>query len=277
MLSFHRYLYKKGFPIPQLMESGNKSFAEFEGRFYYLQRFIIGEAYGGHPEEVANAGRHLGHMHILSERLFQEIPAYRDGRFRENPFQLARSMMDVLKQVQNLDETENKNPGIPLLKNFYREGQRFVDKIETQVGKEFHQSIFQVHGDYNPFNLLFGKQRDVIATFDLENTAVDNPCHDIAEAVLDFCFNRYRPNSTNFAGLPGFFDKEKAITFLSAYNDVNPRIYEKVKAFLPGVGGAIFIELYTLGLVREDLAIDTIPSALQIKEKIVREFKEVIQ
>ena len=254
MLTFYQQLADEQFPVPELIAARgmHRSFVEVDNHFYYLQRFLLGASYSEKQTEIWQAGANLARMHRLSaqfSRKFAEVEAH---PFRESTFRLSREMVGVLENLINVNRGRMGEMQSQRLSEYCREATTLLTKLEKDVQPTYSLSTIQVHGDYNPLNLLYGPEGTVIATLDFENTALDNPVHDIAEGLLNFCFHLYRPSSARFARLPHDFRKEAVLQFIDGYRRFNPAAYEATENILPQVLTAVFIELYTLGLVRGD-------------------------
>jgi hypothetical protein len=215
-------------------------------------------------------------MHALSAQYVAEAGLSAEGGFRESSFHLAIMMIEVLEGIVRSNAARLPDAQMRMLLRGCAEAKTLVADLEAAVITEYRQELLQVHGDYNPFNLMYHANGSVAYMFDLENTALDHPVHDLAEGLLDFCFHVYRPFSTRFGRLPATLNHEAALLFLDGYRSTNPSAFDRVARILPTVVGSTFIELFTLGVVRGDYDFDLMPSLAPVTHRLIAELEQVL-
>jgi len=250
-------------------------FAEYSGKYYYLQEFILGESYNGSDKQIHEAGSNLGKLHEFS-KLYVNRTDFDRTQFRETSFSLAKNMLNVLNQLVQQEEERLSTFELRILTSYITEATELVSELKSKV-RDYPQLIIQVHGDYNPLNILYDDVGAVKTTFDLENTILDHPVHDIAEGLVDFSFNRYKKNSTRFKELSSKFNTKKVKTFIEGYKASNKLIFELARPHIPEVIGTTLTELITLGLVRGDYDFKVGSYALEVIRSNVSELKMVIE
>ena len=273
MFSFHEKLFKKSFPVPEVVLSNlDMPFVSLRGKYYYLLKFIRGEVYGKKPKQIFNAGQNLARLHTLSSSLEQK-PI---GKFTENPCKLAKGMVDIVKELRDSNHARIDDDDLKRLDYFLSESNEHIRQYESNLGSICQAKLMQIHGDYNPYNLIYNKDDEVIATLDLENTAFDNILHDLAEGILDFCFNEYSRGTNRFSFLPKEVDIRRARNFIDGYRAVGESLFDQLKKGLADALGATFIELLALGVVRGDFDFCVIDEACQIEQRAVCEIRHLV-
>lgn len=277
MLAFQAFLYQQRFPVPEVISSGDGDlFVEINNEFYYLQRFVSGNIYTGQPEEIVESGVALGRLHRLSEQYAATLDVTRYGGFRESAFHLAITMVEVLEGIVRSNQERLPASQADRLFAWCHAAKLLALQLETSVKASYLDDTLQVHGDYNPFNLMYTGSGRVAYAFDLENTTLDNPAHDVAEGLLDFCFHIYRPYSTRFERLPAALNADAARRFLNGYAATNAATLQRIAPILPAVVGATLIELVTLGVVRSDYDFTLMQDLPACTERMVAEVARVI-
>jgi Ser/Thr protein kinase RdoA (MazF antagonist) len=267
MLSFEGFLDERGFSVPHLQKTADGAlFVSVGEGFFYLQRFCSGLSFQGSMTEAYQAGAALGQLHHLSELYGKAIDITQLAPYKETVFAIGRNMIRVVEEIISKADSRLTPSELESLTRFTRVG----------VSTCGYQSVVMpIHGDYNPYNLLFHEDGQVLAVFDWENTAIDNPAHDVAEGLLDFAYWQYRPHSTRFAGLPTVLDVDLAGAFINGYRSTNPALYQTVRGILPQVAGAVFFELFALGLARGDYQFQDAGLAASLWESLAASVKDL--
>ncbi|SDH49094.1 Ser/Thr protein kinase RdoA involved in Cpx stress response, MazF antagonist [Actinokineospora alba] len=111
------------------------------------------------------------------------------------------------------------------------------------------------HGDYNPWNLVFGADDAVVAVVDHDNCDVGTRLRDLVEGWLTHAAVAYRGDSTSFATpLRCDPDERRSAAFLSGYLETtrNPLTADE-RACLPAVVRAVHLELVALAALRGEV------------------------
>lgn len=111
------------------------------------------------------------------------------------------------------------------------------------------------HGDYNPWNLVFGADDDVLAVVDHDNCDTGTRLRDLVEGWLTHTAVGYRGDSTSFA-VPFRCtpDDEHSAAFLTGYfgSGTRPLSADELQC-LPGVVRAVHVELVALAALRGEI------------------------
>jgi Ser/Thr protein kinase RdoA (MazF antagonist) len=276
MLEFQNYLFKKGFKIPEIVKTKESNlFTVITNNIYYVQKFIIGEVYSDNIQQILHAGENLADMHRISNEYYKCLNDDTKDKYSENSIDLSADMVGVLNRLieSNLDRFTRKQ--IVSLTNYCKESTAFLQEIRSVLQDGILDEI-QVHGDYNPYNLIFDNDGKIIATFDFENTSIDHPSHDIAEALLDFSFHKYKPYSTRFSDLSAGIDLNKASALLSSYCKHTIFDNDYICKNLPIFVSATFVELFSLGIVRGDYSFDLADGALKTMDTLYQDTKQLL-
>ena len=235
-------------------------------KYYYIQRFVSGgEKYdkNGRNSEVVcgNAGRALAELHSTAE---QQVPV--PGEHRESVFDLCHGILTILEEeVVEGNEDRISNLDMDSITDYIDYTSARLDELEAKVGSP--ERVVPVHGDYNPTNLVL-KSDDVIGIVDFDNCCVGRPEHDLAEAIVTFSYINYSRNSSRFGEPDDSWKETNAQALLEGYSsrrDVNFEV-------LPALGETILLELFTLGVVRNDLPLhmagDLIRFTKNVRERL---------
>lgn len=248
---FQRELFNKGVCVPNIVASRfGDGFVEVtkesDSSFFMLQEVGHGIAWNGSDKHIKGLSEFLGAMHAASLDI-----DYRDSGInlpQESVFSIVLNMLRFAK-----DEIEEKNPSLSesesdnlsnLLSSFERDAQNFL-----LHEKSYKMIKIGVHGDYNPTNMLFGEDGEVTAVFDFDNAAIDNPVHDLAQAILHTSFFPFREGTSKLGEIPDFFDKEQAKSIFQSYARSSPFDELYLKPILPSAVRAVSMELTILGLL----------------------------
>lgn len=218
--------------------------------FYYVQAFVPGgQTYhkrGPSSSAVCrNAGRTLADLHTISEDRMTW-----SGDHRESVFDLCRGILDILEgEVIEGNEDRFSAAERSAALDYVEYTADRVDELEGEV--DGPENVFPVHGDYNPTNLILADD-DVSGVVDFDNCCVGRPEHDVAEALVTFSYVDYAGNSSGFREPTDSWERENARALLEGYassRDVNVDC-------LPPIAESIALELFTVGLVRNDLPLE---------------------
>ncbi|MEV6310562.1 phosphotransferase [Streptomyces sp. NPDC051840] len=235
-----------GLPVPRLLPTDSGELWTVIGEeTYVLFDFSHGLRYGAHPGQLTAAAATLGRLH----RAAVHVP----GAPGESVFRLAHDHLDLLGHVAGGEGRDLGSAPATL--------RALAEEAERRAGALGFGELpaVAVHGDYNPWNLLFDEDDAVTAVLDFDNSDVASRLHDLAEALLTFCVLAYREDSTNFARLqPPLPDGGRVTAFLTAYTAVAP-LTARERDCLPWAVRAVLVELLALGLIRADLDPDGLP------------------
>ncbi|MEV6823602.1 phosphotransferase [Amycolatopsis sp. NPDC051102] len=225
-------LRRSGLPVPRLVPTVDGDlWTSFRGESFVLFDYVRGLRYRGERAQRRAAAQVLARLHRCRAAV--------DAVSSEDVFTLAADHVTLLRKV------------VP-------EAASVFEELLTPLERRARNAGFgelpatAVHGDFNPWNLLFAAGHRVTAVVDFDNCDVQSRLHDVAEAVLTFCVLRYAEDSTNFAvRQPAAVDWAAVTDFLAAYDEVAP-LSGRERACLPFALGAVWIELTCLGLLRHD-------------------------
>lgn len=111
------------------------------------------------------------------------------------------------------------------------------------------------HGDYNPWNLVFGADNDVIAVVDHDNCDTGTRLRDLVEGWLTHTAVSYRGCSTSFAvPFQCIPDDERSRAFRTGYFGIGtPQLSADEIECLPGMIRAVHLELVALAVLRGEI------------------------
>jgi len=262
-----------GNPIPKILKAGNGElfihlFREDKEKFLFLQRFISGRSWAGTDTQDLNASRTLARLH----KSFYEISRQMKCHF--NPpcttvFDLANKMLAVTQQVLKENSEHLCARDITGFNDFFaRQSERIALCQETAFALGYKEIAVPIHGDYNPWNIVFDPNTgDASGIIDFDNSAIDNPVHDLAEFLLNFCFLKFRSNVTRYSEAPTSFDANRALMLISEYRKEYGEKTLHLLQYLTEAMVVTTIELFALGLVRGDYSLNelsTLETAIEI-------------
>ena len=265
MTDFIKHLHSQSFPTPALSRTEEgKLYALAHGKLFYCQEFLFANSYGGSREHVRSMGSNLAHLHNISTRFSQEGRKF-EGLPIESSSSLAQKMTDLLvDQIEEARVSDGRKKSSAAVHRY----QEFVQRRLSLWSDHLTGGMpMVIHGDYNPYNLLFGEDDSVIATLDYENVAVSCASHDLAEGLMGVAVNKYRDNSTRFSEIGEHIDEEKVRLFLQGYTQSREGGTDINYSGLAYQMGAIMIQLASLGFVRKDYKIEGI---IRVSETIDR-------
>ncbi|OKI02548.1 hypothetical protein A6A06_16155 [Streptomyces sp. CB02923] len=249
-------LGRAGVPVARLVATGDgRLWTSIHDERFVLFEFSNGRRYEGRPQQTRAAAGTLARLHA-AEVVVPGAPG-------EDVFSIAYDHIQLLETVWGKQDRD----AAPVA-GAYR---AFLRRAEGRAGAAGFGGLpaVAVHGDYNPWNLLFADDDQVQTVLDFDNCDVAARLHDVAEAVLTFCVLAYREDSTNFARTqPDAPDAAAISAFLSAYQAVSPLTGTEKKC-LPWALGAVFVELTCLGFIRDDFGPDHLPALVRLLDRLV--------
>lgn len=227
-----------GLPVapPRATIDGN-TWVRVDGVRLVVMPQVEGRRWSGDPAEACAAAATLARLHLVSPPV---------GGHAGDPFSAAEAHVDLALQQGVVDET-----GAARFRKALTCWRGACDTAALRAGG--------VHGDYSPWNLLFGTATggqgtggaSVVAVLDFDNAHAGPVVRDVAEALLTCCSVRYRGDSTNFAREVHGPLSATATAMLRSYTALRHLEPMEVAAVGP-VAGAVATELACLGLVRAD-------------------------
>ncbi|MEM4254624.1 MAG: phosphotransferase [Candidatus Woesearchaeota archaeon] len=268
--AFQQYLHHCGFPIPTIQKTSDGNlFVELkdEKKFYFLQDFVNGISWSRDSTQTENAGNALAKLHHFSARFLKKTH-FCEKPPRENIFSLAQKMLDLVKRIL---KRSGKIYTMNDFCNYYSYSTRILKSAKKLAyEKGYGKTLLPVHGDYNPFNMLFKKKtHEVIAVFDFDNSCLDDPVHDLAEGLVRFSLIKYKHLSSHYQKPPSNFDKKLFYAFLDGYAKFDRnKILNNLMPYLAEAIAAITIELSAIGLLCGYYSQTDIPRLLNTNSEI---------
>ncbi|MDG4763007.1 phosphotransferase [Solwaraspora sp. WMMD406] len=250
--SLQEALREQSMPIPELARatSGERFVVDgMSGAIFVAHHYTHGRSWTESIGEAHAAGGTLGRLHGASSGIrLQGFPGMDDV------FGTAHKITSLLRH------------------GWTREAERDVGALATVLldtidhcrraarAAGYGDTVLPVHGDYNPFNLLYDLDSDVVAgVVDFDNACLDDPAHDIGEIVVRFAWMRYRGLSSAYGAVPDQFCDAQLEAVLGGYLDANEQVGRKALPLLPHVVTAVATELAAIGLLAGYYSIDDIP------------------
>lgn len=238
-------LFDHGVPVPAIVSPlFGDSFVTLSGARFVLFEYVRGRRYTGGSRELENAATVLAAMHA--------VPLVAIQAPRESLFSLARAHIELLAQVWS----ESARDAL-LLDPFLDDTRKAVAEAEASCGAAGFGGLPDVltHGDFNPWNVIFGQEDEVEAIVDFDNSDIGSRLHDLAEAIVTFCLVRYRDDTTNFADDPVRPpNPDRVRCFMQSYQRQRHLRRDEL-ACLPWALRSVLIELACLGLLRGDFTV----------------------
>jgi len=277
-LSYQVELFKQGFPIPQIQTTidGNL-FTEFiydnTEKYFFLQEFIVGNSWDGVAKKLTNTTKSLACLHnnslVIENNLNATIPV-------GDVFSLAEKMVKVINDVLSDKLKQVASSDIDKINAFILYANEKLTKIKTDAQKKGYSEIaFPIHGDFNPWNLIYNEFHEIIGVVDFDNSIKDNPVHDLAETILDFCFFTFRNQKTRLSGVPTILNANLCKEILESYYLSVDVSLKRTIEYLEEVAMAISIELFALGIVRGDYNFNDCESFILANEKMCKDLKRI--
>lgn len=272
-IEFQKILSDLNYPIPniystvegQLFCTSNYNNKE---SYIFAQKFQDGESWKGNEKEYVSMAAALAKFHSGCYQVANKMVLYNPPK--SNVFVLAKKMLDVAKQ--NIYET---NVNVLEMEDYYRYASEKIRKYQEQaLTLGYFDLVVPVHGDFNPWNLIFSQTGEVVAILDFDNSILDNPVHDLCEALVDVCYFEYKPNTTRFQGIPKKFDSAKAKLFLDIYKQNSG---DALYSLVPCVSAVISIELIALAIARFDYNSSDIVQLYDVDNRVYNALKELVE
>ena len=272
-ISFQKSLMELNCPIPYIYitrEGTNFCTVNYNGmeRYSFAQKFQDGESWKASMNEYISMATILAIFHKKCYRLTDSMIFYNPPK--SNVFVLAQKMLDVAKQ--NICEV---NRGIVEFERYYTYDKNQIEQYKKEAEKQkYFETMVPVHGDFNPWNLIFSNTGEVLAIVDFDNSIIDNPVHDLSEALVDVCFFKYKPNTTRFKDIPKEFLFEKAKLFLETYEK---NLGSDLFPLVPCVSAVITIELVALAIARFDYNVFDVSMMFELDQTVYNNLKKVLE
>lgn len=277
-LSYQVELFKQGFPIPKIQTTSDGNlFTEFTydetEKYFFLQEFIIGNSWDGNIKKLQNTAKSLACLHNISLETKQNLKATIPVG---NVFSLAEKMVNVITEVLNDKSNQVTKTDSDKLRAFitYANVELAQAKLNAE-NKKYNEIAFPIHGDFNPWNLIYNDSHDIIGVIDFDNSIKDNPVHDLAETILDFCFFTFRNQKTRLSGVPTILNENLCKEILQSYYKEADKPLAKTIEYLEEAALAISIELFALGIVRGDYNFNDCASFILANDKMFEDLKNI--
>ncbi|GHE07312.1 phosphotransferase enzyme family protein [Streptomyces alanosinicus] len=214
------------------------------GSIFTLQPYVAGRSWTGGDGEAQAAGRALAglHTHARQTRM-NGLPVMRDV------FSTAESLVGLLE-----DSAEHPEPVRKEIDDFRRLALATVDRSRTEAyAAGYGAEALPVHGDFNPFNLIFGEisgsVESIVGIVDFDNACLDDRAHDLGEALVRFGWVNYRGLSSAYGAVPAGFDHAAVAAVLAGYREADKAAATAARPLLPAVMTAVALELAAIGLL----------------------------
>jgi len=242
-------IYNQGAKIPKIIPSvdgelfttANYGVGE---KYLIVQDFISGLSWKGTLIEAQNASKQLAILHRQMEKHY--------NKNKESYYPVTNTFLKSLEMLEVASKSVKEKEKCSII-DFDKYHKYATEKIkvfrEESNNQGYNEVAFPIHGDFNPWNIIFSKENNVKVIIDFDNSSISNPNRDVVEMVLVFCFFNYKKNSTRFETLPNVFNKSLAIVILKEYF-----MYSKYKYYnmLPSLAATVCIELIALAIARYD-------------------------
>lgn len=226
--------------LPPLLTGSGLPYLDFRGTRFTLTPFRESARFVGSPAQIESAGIALGRMQRCQVALPRAL--------REDYFSLVGAFVQLAqRQVDGAVETH------ALLALLSETLERERARAAEQGWSELPDTA--VHGDFNPWNLLFRADATVLAIVDFDNCDLGPTLRDLAEALLMFCGVEYARDTTGFAR-PFHIDLQLAAAsrLLAGYEYARGApLDSRERACLQPVVRAVIIEIAALGMLRGEI------------------------
>lgn len=221
-----------GLPVPELLTGRDgTSVHRLGGQSFQMQRFVAGTRWSRSADETSDA-------FVTLARLHQALDGVRHDGPRADAVEDAHSHLDLL--------VEQRAACAEVLR-FEELARRLLSELSGPV---VPRDGGVVHGDWNPWNLVFSGGA-VAAILDFDNCHLGDQRRDLAEALLCFHGVQYRKDTTNFSGLPQVPPPQAIAAALRDYASVR-LLTDADLAALAQLVAAVAVEISALGLIRGD-------------------------
>lgn len=220
------------------------------GAILLLQPYLEGRSWTRTPAEAREAGNALALLHSLASRV-RPLPfvGMRDV------FGSAHALVALL--LDNWTGPQGAKDDIATLARLSLATVEHCRATAYAVG--YGTAVIPVHGDYNPFNLIFETTSDGIAgIIDFDNACLDDRAHDLGESLVRFGWLKYRGLSSAYGDAPSEFDPVAVDAVLHGYRQYDEQTAETVQPVLPTVMTTVALELAAIGLLSGYYTVDDV-------------------
>ncbi|WP_168338467.1 phosphotransferase enzyme family protein [Candidatus Hepatobacter penaei] len=237
-----------GIPIPELVLSQG---VKVRGNRYLVETFIQGDPWSACEEKTKQMAHVLGRFHTFLHMAGKSAQdEFEKGLKKQSLFDLARLMVTIVPD--RIDQTVwscNQKTLAPLLATWKER----LDTLESTALKNGYNDIrIAIHGDYNPTNVLFDAQKNVVGVIDFDDCCLDNPIHDVGTALLHMhCFT-FNPSAPFLAEDSDAEQQAKrhAQLFLENYVSTSFVKREEIRPYVKEVVETVAIQLAALYLIK---------------------------
>jgi hypothetical protein len=234
---------QRGLGLTPLRTREGRTYFEHGGVRFTLQPLCLGRRFTGELTQIDSAGRALAQLHACAVSLPQAP--------REDYFALVQAFVDLAKHRSA--ESRHNHVAMALM----------TDTLAAARTTAFERGWgtlvnVPVHGDFNPWNLIFDARGDVSAIVDFDNCDVGPALRDLAEATLTFAALRYAQDSTTFAR-PFSVElvPDAARALFDGYVQGRGASLSPVEwSCMDSVLTAVFIEIAALGTIRGEVDLE---------------------
>lgn len=248
------FLSKRLSYVPRIIKTkdGSSFYVKIGGKTFFLTPYIEGNYFFGTPEQSFACARALGEIHR----------SLLDFSFPEGESTPLDSTEETLKFIKMVAELSFNNQ--ELKRDVLQKMRKLCDKFaSTNQGK-----ISWLHGDFSPYNMVFGNQGDVRAVNDFDNVAFGLLARDIGECLLTHCGVNYAANTSSLKPpIRIIFDFNRMKEMLKIYLTYNP-LNKNDFIDLPNQIVLVWLELLSLGLLRGDFLLNDVLIALSHCQEI---------
>lgn len=271
-LDFIEFLRARKMPVLEIIKNKKKRpFVSLRNKYYILSKFVEGYSWHRDPKEAYNAGYILGRFHNFSLK-YLKANKKRLAKFNEDVFNLAKKFLNLVNRYLS-NSFPQKN-----LKKYLDFSHKLLSKVHSSATRKGYYNLkVVVHGDYNPFNMVFSKDKKVLLITDFDNFSVDNPSHDIAEGLVRFSYLKYGKVTSNYVDIPIKYNKEQARAFIKGYKKSNKSMFLLVKSYLIEVCVSLAIEFSALGILCGFYGEDKINLLLRSLKIVEKETKNLFK
>jgi len=244
-LDFMDFLHRHNFPVPHIVRTtkGNL-FSTIKGKYYALFKFVDGKSWSKSKLEAYNAGMFLGNMHKLS-LLYLKSHKNRMNEIGGHVFDHAKKFLNLANNYFKISFTKTK-----IFKEYLNFSYKLLLKSRLSAAKKGYFSLkLPIHGDFNPFNMVFSKDKDILTIMYFDNFCFDNPAHDIAEGLIRFSYLKFAKLTSNYEQVQDVYNRESATAFIKGYKKTNKEAYDNLRKYLPEACIALAIEFSALGIL----------------------------
>lgn len=222
------------------------------GSLFLLQPYLEGRSWVGGVGQARSAGRALAALHHCGSRVtIAPYPGMTDV------FDSAAALISLL-----LDGWAGSDSAVGEVTSLATSALAAVEQCRAEAYAVGYGSVaVPVHGDFNPFNVVFGASSDsVVGVVDFDKACLDDPAHDLGEALVRFGWIKYRGFSSVYGAVPSEFDLAATSAVVSGYRDYSEATANAARQFLPAVMTVVALELAAIGLLASYYDADDLPA-----------------